>query len=136
MKSEIQPQMSRIFANQKSAIGVHSRHSRLVFVVLALLAASALNGCKATPLAQVTISREVYTSTLDALSDLREAGKISDTQYRQIELARLSAAVALDAAEAAAVNKDQPAYEIAIKALMSANDTLIRQRLAAEKAKN
>lgn len=71
---------------------------------LALLLSLALTGCaafqpKASPTRRVIAAQDTYSATLQVLTELRKAGKISDSQAIEIEKVRIVAAAALDLAK-------------------------------------
>jgi hypothetical protein len=52
--------------------------------IVAVLALCLLAGCNATPGRRLDQGLNVYAATLDALSDLRQAGYIDDATQRQV----------------------------------------------------
>jgi len=80
----------------------------VALVVLAALAASC-----ASPRQGLAGSVELYTVTLDTLTQYRRAGLIDDEQAAEIESARAAARAALDAWRAALQAQESPKGAIA-----------------------
>lgn len=76
----------------------------LYVATLLFVGAYHIGGCIGTgnapsPTRQVAVAQDVYSETLNMLSDLRDAGQLSADQQLEIEKARIVAATALDLAK-------------------------------------
>lgn len=75
----------------------------LAFALAAFVAtyhsAGCISGNAPSPTRQVAVAQNVYSETLNMLSDLRDAGQLSTDQQLEIEKARIVAATALDLAK-------------------------------------
>lgn len=91
-------------------------------------------GCQSpSGLQQTVAARELYTGTLNVLSDARELGRIDDAAALQIERYRREAAAALDILEQAAL-AGEPATSQA-EAFTKAIEPLLRWRIQVEARK-
>jgi hypothetical protein len=105
----------------------------LAFLLLALVFA----GCAAfqgvrdlSPVQRVTLAQNGYAKAVDALVDLREAGKISDADALRIEPVLIVADNALSLARARAVDGDKDGTTKALALVLRAAveiDTFVRE---------
>ena len=105
------------------------------FILLALLSVTGCSffGVNLTPLQQVYESRQLYTATLNALSDARQAGLISDSAAMEIETARQAVAKELDAMEDAALGNNPIMFTGAKTAMNRALTVLLEWRVRAQR---
>jgi hypothetical protein len=86
-------------------------NSWLLIIGLAVAMLLAAGGCGTTPLQRVVIARETYATTLDVLAAARQHGQINDTDYRNIEVARVQVAADLDDLERRALAHDAVGFD-------------------------
>lgn len=103
-------------------------------LMLALIVACALCGCaNLSPVRKVAIAQQSYAATLDLLTDLRTAGKISDADAVKIEAVLKVVDNAFAVARAKAVAGDRAGAEdalaVAVKSLGGLNQWLRGHRL-------
>ncbi len=103
-----------------------------VALVLAAIAFAVVNsGCtNVSPVRQVTLAQDSYAATLDLLTDLRVAGKISDADAVRIEAVLIVADNAFAVARQKAVAGDKAGYRdalaVALKSLAEV-DAFLRE---------
>jgi len=102
------------------------RPRNLLFVILISLYAIAGSGCipafdpNATPVQRSVSRKELLTSTLNVLNDMRENGFISDDQQREIKKFRTASFTALAILDAPGADPNSTDYITALQQFRAA----------------
>ena len=105
-------------------------HTKVLLLLFLLL----LAGCQTqSPLRQSADAQRLYTETLTALTQARQAGLIGDDEARAIEKVRIVAAAALDRMEVAALEGRVLEFRDARAVLDQAIDAMLAARIKARR---